>query len=156
MNLLQILIQVGAPILAGVIKDKSPLAGKVIDAVGSALGVPPTEDAIAEKYAADPAGTAETIQRVESDEFWQMIGRADKIRADIFKQEHKEGFFAWGWRPGWMWFLAFLWFGQALSAVLGVSWLPIEALITVTVTFTGLYMGGHAAQEVAKTVAGRK
>lgn len=61
----------------------------------------------------------------------------------------------WGWRPGWMWLLAFVWlyalilrplanaaFGAAIEAV------DLTILMTLTGVFTGLYMGGHTAKSI--------
>lgn len=66
------LIRIGAPILKSTIEQSiggigGKLAGTVIDSLASELGTQPTEEAIVEKIEADPVGSTQIVQRVESD-----------------------------------------------------------------------------------------
>ncbi|KQZ92789.1 hypothetical protein ASD64_19270 [Mesorhizobium sp. Root157] len=130
------------------------ITGKVIDIIAAKAGVTPDrlpdvpapdlQDAI---VAAEPEAADILIKHVESQ---RLINEAVKAELD------KGGpTWTWGWRPGWMWLLAFVWlyalilrplanaaFGAAIEAV------DLTILMTLTGVFTGLYMGGHTAKSI--------
>jgi len=130
------------------------IAGKVIDVIAEKAGVSPDrlpdvpagelQDAI---VAAEPNAADILMHHVES----------QRMMNETLKAELDKGgpLWTWGWRPGWMWLLAFVWlyalilrpltnaaFGAAIEAV------DLTILMTLTGVFTGLYMGGHTAKNI--------
>ena len=165
--LLSILVKAGVPILADLVQSQSPAAGQVVKTIADALGVEPTEAAIAEKHAADPEATEEAIRQVEaaSPEFWAYLANADRLRNEIFAQEAKEPWWAWAWRPFWMWLLAVYWTWLIMVVPLVnllaphpiVLLVEIGTLLTLTGLYLGLYMGGHTIKDgIAKFTGAAK
>ena len=66
-----ILLSVGAPILAGILKSKGgkggAIAGDVIEAVADKLGTDATPQAIEDAYKADPDTFTQTVRTIETD-----------------------------------------------------------------------------------------
>ena len=69
--LVTILLSVGAPILAGILKSKGgkggAIAGDVIEAVADKLGTDATPQAIEDAYKADPDTFTQTVRTIETD-----------------------------------------------------------------------------------------
>lgn len=147
------------PVIRKILGDRlggtgGELAGKVIDIIAEKAGVAPDrlpempagelQDAI---VAAEPEAADILMHHVES----------QRLMNETLKAELDKGgpLWTWGWRPGWMWLLAFVWlyalilrplanaaFGAAIEAV------DLTILMTLTGVFTGLYMGGHTAKSI--------
>ena len=106
-KLTDILIQVGAPILKSTIEQQiggigGKLAGSVIDGLASQLSVPPTEEAIVERFEREPAQTTQIIHQVEADmariveaQSRAMMGYQSILMEDI----KSEGILSRLWRP---------------------------------------------------------
>lgn len=157
--LVSILLRAGVPVLAGLVSSSSPVAGQVVKTVAEALGVEPTEAAIAEKHAADPEGTEETIRQVEANapEIWAYLSEANQLmQAGFARAEKSEPWFAWAWRPVWMWLLGILWVWRII--VVGLSGIDgaisIAELIQLTLIIAGFYMGGHTVKDVIARFTG--
>ncbi len=155
--LVSIFIKAGAPILADLVKGQSPVAGKIVETIAEQLGVPATPEAIVAAHMGGPETTEAVIRKVEADspEYWAYLANADKSRAGIFAQEAAEPWFAWAWRPFWMWMLAGLWVLTALCIMLRLPTIDLATLLGLTGIFAGLYMGGHAAQDIFSKVWGK-
>jgi hypothetical protein len=156
--LVGILVKAGAPVLADVLAGKTPAADKVLEAIGGALGVEPTEEAIVAKHQTSPQEVEDTVRGIESDspDYWAYLANADKLRMQLFAQEAAEPWFAWAWRPAWMWMLGALWIWTAVSIAMRVPTIDLATLLGLTGIFAGLYMGGHAAQDIFGKVWGGK
>ncbi len=76
--LVSILLSVGAPVLAGILKSKGgkggAIAGDVIEAVADKLGTDATPQAIEDAYRADPEIFTKTVRTIETD--YAAIARA--------------------------------------------------------------------------------
>lgn len=149
-----VLLKVGAPILADIVK-KNVGAGKVVEKVAEAIGTAPTAEAVTAAIEAAPEAIAPTVQAIEADdpEYWQYLASADASRAELFRREdERESFFAWGWRPAMCWLLIFLWgwngfllpvANAALQA--GIGLMPWEQLVAFSGLWLAIYGGGNTA-----------
>lgn len=156
--LLPVLIKVGTPFLAEIIRQKSPAAAVVVEKVAGALGVEPTEQAIADAYQAEPQKAAAAIKAVEQADpaFWQAFAVADTNRAALLEREDKrESFFSWGWRPAMSWTLIFLWVWSLVLIPLanaiaraGIAAPSMADLTTFTGIWLAIYGGGHTLKAV--------
>lgn len=147
--LLPILVQSGAGLLAGVVRDKSPAAAAVIEKIGGALGVPGTVEAIVAAHDADPARVENVIRTVESDD------RA-RWQAELLKREdERESAFSWAWRPAMSWLLMFLWLWNAVLLHLvnaamtnGLPPIPWEQLVAFSGLWLAIYGGGNTIKSI--------
>lgn len=140
--------KVGAPIVKGLIeKHAGPLAGtiagNVIDTIAEHAGV-----------------KADQLPNLPAPELEAAIAAAERDYAAlqretnaVFRMEHDEKtMFAWGWRPGMMWLIGFLWLWSLVLAPLANALagaaigLHLAELAALTITYTGLYMGGHTVK----------
>jgi hypothetical protein len=161
-----ILVKVGAPILKRILEDDiggttGKVGSVVVDAIGGALGVEPTPEAIAKKYEEDPAGTAAAIQNVEASRDWALyLVAANASRDRLLEREDKrESFFAWGWRPAMSWLVIFL-FGWAMVLVPTVN-AAFDAAIVAPSTadilqFAGIWLVIYGGGHTIKSVMGSK
>lgn len=161
-TLAPILIKAGAPLLKRVLDEEvGGTAGKVgsivVDTIGTALGVPPTVEAIVEAHEKDPAAVEATIRDVEASRDWiAYIASSMAARDRLLEREDKrETFFAWGWRPAMSWLVIFL-FGWAMVLVPTIN-AAFGAAIAIPSTddilqFAGvwlvIYGGGHTAKQI--------
>ena len=144
------------PIIKKILGDKlggagGDIAGKVIEAIAEKAGVTPGDlphlpagdlrDAI---VATEPEAADILVQHVES----------QRLMNETLKAELDKGgpTWTWGWRPGWMWLLAFVWLYALILRPLtnaafdaSIEAVDLTILMTLTGVFTGLYMGGHTA-----------
>lgn len=147
------------PIIKKILSDKlggagGEIAGKVIEAIAEKAGVTPSDlphlptddlrDAIA---ATEPVAADILVQHVES----------QRLMNETLKAELDKGgpTWTWGWRPGWMWLLAFVWLYALILRPLtnaafdaSIEAVDLTILMTLTGVFTGLYMGGHTAKSI--------
>ena len=155
-KLAPIILKAGAPILADIVKNNvGSGAGKIVEAVATRLGVPPTPEAITERYEAEPDAVENAIREVEvqEPEYWIYVRDADQLRAAMFKQEAAEPWWAWAWRPAWMWLLAGFWIWTAIAVALGIGHIDFATMIFLTTAYLGLYMGGHTIKAGVETWA---
>lgn len=129
------------------------LTGKVIDKVAEKLGVPAgslphfegNENLKGAIIAAEP----------EVAEILAEHNRAHQLLNESLALDYqKEQWWAWGWRPAWMWMLGFLWVYLIIGEpILKAALLPtlvgigVSDLLAVSSIFMALYMGGHTAKE---------
>lgn len=153
------LVKVGAPILADVVKKNvGPGAGKVVEKLGEALGVEPTAEAVTEAIERFPEASALPVREVEAadPEYWQFMARADDNRAALLEREDaREGFFSWGWRPAMCWLLIGLWAWNGMllpvaNAALGaaIPSMPWEQLVAFSGLWLAIYGGGNTIKSV--------
>ena len=158
-----ILIQAGTKVLADIIGKNSPAAAVVVDKLGAALGtVNATPEAIVEKFKADPGAVISAAQEVESADpaMWEYLAGRGQEQADLLKREdEREGFFSWGWRPALSWLLVLLWlWGGLLLPLINAAFHAAIATLSVAdlVTFSGIWLaiygGGHTVKDLAAEV----
>jgi hypothetical protein len=158
----KILIKAGAPILKHVLETEvGGTAGKVgsvvVDSIGAALGVEPTPEAIVAKHDAEPAAVEAAIQTVEASRDWfnyLMIATAARDKM-IEREDTRESFFAWAWRPAMSWLVIFLFvwamvFVPMANAAFGASIAPpsIEDIVAFASIWLVIYGGGHTAKSI--------
>jgi len=158
----KVLLKAGAPILKGLLeKEVGGTAGQigsvVIDTLGAALGVEPTAEAIVAKHATDPVSVEATIREYENNKEWiaYMVAATAGRDRMIEREDARESFFSWAWRPAMSWLVIFL-FGWAMvlvplaNAAFGAA---IIAPSTADILqFAGIWLviygGGHTVKEV--------
>lgn len=156
--------KVGAGVVKGILEKHvgglaGTLAGSVVDSVAEKLGVPPEK--IPE---VPPKDIAVAVERVEAEtpeiiEAWlnQQQATHNMLKADTDKDRP----WTWAWRPGGMYLLGAYWTWIVIVVPLvnlflslaGASAelrliIDVATLMTLTVTFVGLYMGGHTAKDM--------
>ncbi|UHD43813.1 hypothetical protein LUX29_11940 [Aureimonas altamirensis] len=107
----------------------------------------PADQAMVSARLQDPA----IISALSAVEREALLAMADKDKA--------QGWFAYAWRPGWMYLLAILWIwtivlAPALSGLTALTFQLVDAstLLTLTGAYLGLYMGGNTIiRAVAKS-----
>ena len=156
--ILSIAAKIGAPIIKSIIEKKiggttGDLAGSVIDAVVTRVGVP------AEDLVKAPVGRLEEAVRDVEQQAPEMIALWEaglKGQFELLQAELQEGFWQSAWRWGWMYLLAFLWVCAFLLfpvlKAFGIRIDPIDSatLMTLTGWFISLYMGGHTVKEFCR------
>lgn len=155
--------KIGAPLIRDVLGQKFGKTGSVVaDAV---IGV------IADKAGVEPAALPscppdkldEAILAAEYD-VPAIIEASVKQQAEanrlMLAEMDKGSTWTWAWRPAFMWAILVFWTWVLvvipfLNAVAGLAIsLPyMDQLLTISLAYIGLYMGGHTAKEFAK---GRK
>jgi len=157
-----ILLQVGAPILKRVLeKEVGGTAGEVgsvvVDTIATKLGVEPTAEAIKKEFDGDPDGTGAVIRDVEASRDWIMYMAAANAGRDrlLEREDARESFFSWGWRPAMSWLVIFL-FGWAMvlvptvNAAFGSNLVPpsTEDILQFAGIWLVIYGGGHTAKSL--------
>lgn len=155
--LLDLAASVAVPVIKGILTDKfgdkGKLAGGVIDIVANKLGVPadkipdqPPEKVQEALVAAEPEAADLLAQHVESQRLMN-----ETLAAELDKDGPT---WTWAWRPFGMW----LFLGMTAHLVVLVPFLNIiltsplilvldvPTFVTLFLTYTGLYMGGHTAK----------
>lgn len=129
------------------------LAGTVVDTIAETLGVKPEDIPSANPTDVDVA----VISADENPEILKLYVEQQKLTNDLLKTEmdKSESLWTWAWRPAWMWFLMLVWFYALIAAPLasGISGISVEipdlgVLVSLTITFLALYMGGHTAKDI--------
>lgn len=129
------------------------LAGSVVDAVASTLGVSP-----AEIPSHAPGDVDVAVRAVDDDPaILKLYLEQQKTTTDLLKTEmdKSESAWTWAWRPAWMWFLMFLWawngvLANTINGILrsDIPLIPYDALAAVTAAYTAFYLGGHTAKSI--------
>lgn len=129
------------------------LAGTVVDTIAETLGVKPEDIPSANPSDVDVA----VISADENPEILKLYVEQQKLTNDLLKTEmdKSESLWTWAWRPAWMWFLMLVWFYALIAAPLasGITGISLEipdlgVLVSLTITFLALYMGGHTAKDI--------
>lgn len=166
MALETILLGLGGSVASKMIAKKfgvefGDLADVAIDALAGAFGVESNEVAIEKAIAESTDSEArQKISVVNADlimakaRFQNILNEGLHLISNQIVEEKKGHWFGWAWRPGWMWLLGLFWFWEiiglhSLNAIFKTSLPPIElqTLVWVTVSFQGLYMGGHTIKD---------
>lgn len=135
-------------------KDKADLADAVIREIADHAGLGPEQvEAAAEK---DPVSLEEAIRTVEpmAAELVALYAQGLEGQFALLQAEQKEPWFAWAWRPMWMYLLGWLWlwhfFGLGVvNAVFRASIVAGDPVVLMQLTglFLALYMGGHTIKD---------
>ena len=129
------------------------LAGTVVDTIAESLGVDPVAIPSLPSDQIDSA----VIAAEDNPEILRLYVEQQRLTNDLFKAEmdKSEALWTWAWRPAWMWFLMLAWFyalmvAPIVSGVTGVQFaIPdLSVLVSLTITFLALYMGGHTVKDV--------
>lgn len=147
---------------SGVIKDiisaqlgptVGGLAGTVVDTIAESLGVDPVA---IPSLPADQIDAAVTVADNDK-EIIQLYIEQQKLTNSLLLAEmnKSESHWTWAWRPAWMWFLMLAWFyalmaAPIVSGMTGVGFaIPdLGVLVSLTITFLALYMGGHTVKDI--------
>lgn len=156
--LLPKLTEAGTGLLADLVRRRSPAAATVIERLGTALGVDPTPEAIAERYDEEPTVTATVMREVEDSstpEEWRALETAENNRAKLLEREdERESWFSWAWRPAMCWLLILLWLWgllvQPIVVAMGmeVAPAPIDSLVAFSGLWLAIYGGGNTIKSV--------
>lgn len=129
------------------------LAGTVVDTIAGSLGVEPGE---IPSLPADQIDAAVTVADNDK-EIIQLYIEQQKLTNSLLLAEmnNSESLWTWAWRPAWMWFLMLAWFYALLAAPIvsgmtgvGFAIPDLSVLVSLTITFLALYMGGHTAKDI--------
>lgn len=149
------------PVIKKILGDKiggagGELAGKVIDIIAEKAGVPPEQLPQAPNLpgaieAAEPEAVELLTAHVES----------QRLMNETLKAELDKGgpLWTWAWRPFGMWlFLAIIAHLTFLVPLLNIVLtsplilvLDVPTVVTLFLTYTGLYMGGHTAKAAVES-----
>lgn len=165
--LIPILAEIGAPILKKLIeKNVSSKTGKavldtVVDTVAEKIGVSPDPEDIAAQYEVDREGTASAIKELEaeqSEKWLEFLSQTYASRdALLAREDARETFFAWGWRPAMSWLVIFL-FGWAMVLIpllnaafkAAIPAPATEDILQLAGIWLVIYGGGHTVKSVFK------
>lgn len=142
-------------ILAGEIGD-GQLIDTVIDTIAGQAELPPDRLPEADRAVLERALQAAEPMTAELLAAWVESQRL--TAADLAGERDAGGpVWTWGWRPGWMWLLAFLWlYGMVLRPLANAAFdasieaMDLGTLMTLTGAYLALYMGGHTVKEVVR------
>lgn len=149
------------PVIKKILGDKlggmgGDLAGRVIDIIAEKAGVPVDK-------LADAANLPEAILAAEPDavELLTQHVESQRLMNETLKAElDKDGpTWTWAWRPFGMWlFLAIIAHLTFLVPLLNIVLtsplilvLDVPTIVTLFLTYTGLYMGGHTAKAAVES-----
>lgn len=129
------------------------LAGTVVDTIAESLGVEPGE---IPSLPADQIDAAVTVADNDKEIIQLYIEQQKLTNSLLLAEMNKSGsLWTWAWRPAWMWFLMLAWFyalmaAPIVSGMTGVGFaIPdLSVLVSLTITFLALYMGGHTAKDI--------
>lgn len=178
MQLEQVLLSLGAPILATIIsnkfgKDAGDLSRVAIEALAEAFGVQPTRTAIEDVVLPGGPVVAERVAQAEARMDQLILAQAELQRAGNEQQaktnelllaplEADKPTWTWSWLYAWQWFLMAIWAwtlvlvhvanaGLRLAGDSGGLAAPdVPQLLTLTTLYLGLHMGGHAVLEIVR------
>ena len=161
-----ILAEAGTTVLARIIQKKLPGAGGVVRELATALGVKATPEAIAAAYKDDPGPVVAAAKDIESSDpaYWQYLAQAGTDQAALIKREdERDNWFAWAWRPAMCWLLIVLWgwnglLLQVVNAAFGaaIEGLSIQDLLAYSGIWLTIYGGGHTVKAIADRYAETK
>ncbi|MGO1164051.1 hypothetical protein ACTOV4_19240 [Brucella sp. C7-11G] len=129
------------------------LAGTVVDTIANSLGIDPVA---IPSLPADEIDAAVTMADNDK-EIVQLYVEQQKLTNSLLLTEmnKSESLWTWAWRPAWMWFLMLAWLYALMAAPIvggmtGVSFaIPdLSVLVSLTITFLALYMGGHTVKDI--------
>lgn len=150
-----------APVIKKILGDKlggvgGELAGRVVDMIAEKAGVPVEQLADAKNLpaaieAAEPMAVELLAQHVESQRLMN-----ETLQAELDKGGPT---WTWAWRPFGMWlFLAIIAHLTFLVPLLNIVLtsplilvLDVPTIVTLFLTYTGLYMGGHTAKAAVES-----
>lgn len=150
-----------APVIKKILTDKlggtsGELAGRVVDIIAEKAGVPvdkldTAKDLPAAVEAAEPMAVELLAQHVESQRLMNETLQAELNRGGPV--------WTWAWRPFGMWlFLAIIAHLTFLVPLLNIVLtsplilvLDVPTIVTLFLTYTGLYMGGHTAKAAVES-----
>lgn len=129
------------------------LAGTVVDTIAESLGVDPVALPSLPVDQIDGA----VISVNNDQEILKLYIKQQQLTNDLLTAEmnKSESLWTWAWRPAWMWFLMLAWFYALMAApiVTGMTGVTLSipdlsVLVSLTITFLALYMGGHTVKDV--------
>lgn len=161
-----ILAQAGTKVLSDIVAKKSPAAAVVVEKLGAALGTAATAEAIGARFDADPGAVIAAAREVEASDpaFWAYLAGRGQDQATLFQREDaRESFFSWGWRPAMSWLLILLWaWGGMLLPLInaafgaGIAALSVADLLAFSGIWLAIYGGGHTVKDIAAKYAETK
>ncbi|MFC3206899.1 hypothetical protein [Aquamicrobium soli] len=153
---------VAVPVIKSIFADRfgdgGKLAGDVIDVVAGKLGVPvdqiqdqPPDKVQDALVAAEPEAADMLAQYVESQRLMN-----ETLKAEMDKDGPT---WTWAWRPFGMWvFLGLTIHLVAIVPLLNIVLtsplilaMDVPTFVTLFITYTGLYMGGHTAKKAVES-----
>lgn len=165
--LISLALQAGAPLVRDILSKRlgaknTELAEGVLGLIATRAGV--NADELLDLANTKPEAVTEAIVGVEVDEVPGLLAiyAQDMEFAQVALAADQNGA-AWksAWRPAGMYVIGFLWLWNVvllhvINAVFKIALppMPFEQLFQLTALFSGLYMGGHTAKDVAEKVAG--
>lgn len=177
MGLENILIDLGAPILAKVIgqqfgPEAQGYAQIGIDTLSEVLGVEPTREAVETAVVAPTPAVAAQVAQAEAKMPDVLLAEAEKMRAgnqqqmqsnELLKAAMDKGpLWTWAWLYVWQYVLMFFWFWTLIGVYFGNAALRLAGtagampapsivdLLTLTGLYLGLHMGGHTVLELMR------
>lgn len=184
MALENILLELGAPILAKVIgqkfgKEAEAYAQIGIDALAEVFGTEPTREAVEAAIKPNQTTTVTKVRAAEANMPDLLLAEAEKMRAgneqqrlsnELLKEAMGKGpLWTWAWLYVWQYVLMFLWMWTLIGVHLanagmrlleGASTVAMPApavpdMLALTGLYLGLHMGGHTVLELMRGRWGR-
>lgn len=152
--------KVGAPLIVDALSSRlgagtGKLAGTIIDAVAGNAGITP------EQIPSCPESTlGEAISAVESNMpsiILASVKQQEETNRLMLTEMDKGATWTWAWRPAFMWAILSFWVwsllvAPTLSIFIGhaINFPLADHMLTISLAYLGLYMGGHTAKQFAK------
>lgn len=160
--LIPILAEIGAPLLKRVLSEALPdgvtkdLSHVVVDTIASKIGVKPTPEAIADAYQKAPDVVAEEVLKIEETFGAEWLAMALSGRDKMIEREDsRDSFFAWAWRPAMSWLQIWLWaWNTTVRPLVNAAFhstlpeVPYEVLVSFAGIWLVIYGGGHTIKSV--------
>jgi hypothetical protein len=145
-------IGAGAPVIGGLFGG--PLGAQIGSIVGTALGVPPTPEAIGGIVQSNP-GALQQLEASRSAEWATYMAAAQAAQSALAMKELDRSFFYAGWRPGMSWLLMGLWLLNCfITPFANAAWgaaiplIPWEHLLGFSGLWLTIYGGGHTLKSI--------
>ena len=161
LELAPILVKLGAPVLGSILRNEvggavGEAGAQVLDGLAGAFGVPATSEAVVEAVRADPeaASRVRALERERRAEWyaWLTVAASQRERL-LAREDAREHWFSWAWRPAMSWVLLGLWIWNAvMNAVSGgtLAAVPWDQLLSFSGLWLAIYGGGHTLKTLLK------
>lgn len=152
--------KIGAPIVKQMIEKKlgktgGAVADTIIDMIAERAGVP--VDSLPHASPDKLETAIREVELVAPEVILAHVSAQESAHSFMVAEMNKGSLWTWAWRPAFMWAILAFWVWviilmPALNAVTGAKMVMpyMEQMLTISLAYLGLYMGGHTAKQFVK------